>query len=162
MKFTYTVTPEFIEYRNSRKELFEKTNKRRKDKRSEYKKIMHADCELLEYVLCELGLHTNANRSQFDTFDEEGNRCEFKCASSNGFVTVKGFCMLQDFDNFVVWQFNSQRNAPLVAGEEVEMEILEITPRNKFLERARPSKHDENDYYVLAKKTNVQIESSLV
>lgn len=162
MKFTYTVTQEFIDFRNARKELFEQSNRRRKDTRSEYQKIMNADCELLEYVMCEQGLHENAERPQFDTFDSEGNRCEFKCANSNGFVTIKQYCLLQSFDNFVIWRFNSQRDTPLVCGEEVEMEILEITKKNAFLERARPSKYKEGDYFVLAKKTSVQSQPSLV
>ena len=152
MKFKYKITKEFIEYRNKRKELFEKSNKRRKDNRTETIKLMHADCELLEYVVCEMKLHKNANTSKFDTISEIYNRCEFKCTGDSGTVTLKPFCLEQDFDHFVIWEFVTPHDRPLVEGDEVEMRILEITPRLEFLARSRVSKYNQNDYYVFAKR----------
>ena len=119
MKFKYKITKEFIEYRNKRKELFEKSNKRRKDNRTETIKLMHADCELLEYVVCEMKLHKNANTSKFDTISEIYNRCEFKCTGDSGTVTLKPFCLEQDFDHFVIWEFVTPHDRPLVEGDEV-------------------------------------------
>ena len=63
--FEYVIDQEWIDRREMRAKLFNANG------RTWQEQLVDADCELLEYVLCKLGLHTDAKRPQFDTFDEK-------------------------------------------------------------------------------------------
>ena len=143
-QFNITITNSFIQRRNERMNLFAPNN------RTEIQRLLNADCELLEWYLCQdsNSQHIDANRPQFDTFHPEYGRCEFKNAANNS-ITIKPFCAKQSFDTFIVWKFTTPHHQPLQEGDKVQCEIIEITNKSDMMQRARPSKFNKNDLYIM-------------
>jgi len=154
--FDYTITEDFINRRNARVKKFEESAKKKQlyfpggavDKRSWETRLLNADCELLEYVLCELNLHTDADSMEFDTFDEDKKRTEVKCISEGGSVTLKKWTLDQYFDMYLFFKFVTPHNQPFKAGDKTRMQIVERSHKEIVEDRAQRSQYYEKDKYV--------------
>ena len=142
--FEYVIDQEWIDRREMRAKLFNANG------RTWQEQLVDADCELLEYVLCKLGLHTDAKRPQFDTFDETFMkfRTEVKCISKGGSVTLKPYTLDQDFDMYLFFEFLTDHSRPYEIGTNVKMRIVERGPKKDIERRSQRSKYPNGGRYV--------------
>ena len=143
-QFSATVSRAFTERRDRRIQLFNANG------RTWQEQLVDADCELLEYVLCKLGLHTDAKRPQFDTFDETFMkfRTEVKSISKGGSVTLKQYTLDQDFDMYLFFEFLTDHSRPYEIGTNVKMRIVERGPKKDIERRSQRSKYPNGGRYV--------------
>lgn len=144
MKYTFTVTKEFIEHRDR---IAKKYNSRG---RSDHRMLMNCEAEFLEFNLVrdQSSGHSPSGTPKFDTFHTEHGRCEFKCINESNRVTVGGFTIQQDFDNFIFWKFLNRPEHLMKEGDVVECEIQYVIPRIEGLKKCKPSKFDDDSYYI--------------
>lgn len=143
--FEYTIDQEWIDRREKRAKLFNPNGRTWEDQ------LKNADCELLEYVLCKLGIHTDANRMQFDTFDEASLRTEFKCMSEAGTVTLKDWTLKQSFDMYLFFKFQTSHTRPFELGENVVMQIVERGTKREIEKRSTKSNFKNGGRYIFPK-----------
>ena len=159
MIIEYKITKEFINFRNERANIF-KSNGR--DRRTQ---LIHADCELAEVLVSDLGLQEKSNISNYDTRSDKLGRCEYKCINKTGNVTIKNWCSKQKFEHFILWKFLEPHDKPLKAGDEGSIQICEIVSKKDLMNRAQISQYSHNlnepDYYAKAKKY-VQITENML
>ena len=148
MIIEYKITKEFINFRNERASLFKDNGRNRRTK------LIHADCELAEILVSDLGLQEKSNISNYDTRSEKLGRCEYKCINNSGNVTIKNWCSKQKFEHFILWKFLNPHDKPLKEGDEGSIQICEIVPKKELIKRARISQYSDNlnkpDYYAKA------------
>lgn len=111
----------------------------------------NCDMEFAEYSLSNMfataSRHKIHEAPEYDTDHPELGRCEFKSISVGGTVTVKEWCLQQEFDHYVIWKFVSKLPGALVAGDEVEFVVTETTPKAEFEKKLKPSKYGEKSWY---------------
>ncbi len=144
---TFTVTEDFIAFRNKMKDKFQA------GKRDETTRLMHADCLCVEYALLEKNLVQPPESIHHD-FIYEDSKVDCKLINTRYF-SVPGHKVLYYMENlrkrrltdFAFYKYKKNPDAPLKVGDVVEFKLISVVPAYEVMEDLVPSQYRRDDYY---------------
>ncbi len=146
---TFTVTEDFIAFRNKMKDKF------RAGKRDQTARLMHADCLCVEYTLLEKNL-VEPPESLHHDFIYEDAKVDCKLITSRYF-NVPDDKVLYYMENlrkgrltdFAFYKYKKNPDGPLKAGDIVEFKFKGVVPAYQVMKNLIPSQYGNGYYYTI-------------
>ena len=144
---TFIVDEEFILHRNTMKAKF------RAHGREDYKRLMHADCLAVEYLLLQKDLVEKPDNIYHDfTIDDAKVDCKIIHNRYFNVPEEKTIYYLENIKrghltHFAFYKYYKNPDAPLKVGDEVHFVLKEVTSADTVMKKLQVSQYGNGGYY---------------
>lgn len=142
------IDEDFIEYRNEHKDKFAAAG------RTEEKRLMHADCLLIEYTLLDKKFVLRPENIKHD-FIYDNHKVDVKIITTQWFnvpadkvAWYMGNIRSRDLTDFAFFKFNEQPMRPLKVGDKVKIKLCEVRNAEEVMNELKVSQGDGYYYQV--------------